>query len=63
MSTCDLEIKEFAESIGIPVIITSNHHERALDRIAEAIELSDFNAKDNDIVVNVQGDDPMIAQE
>ena len=60
LSTCDLEIKEFAESVGIPVIMTSNHHDRALDRIAEAIELSDFNATDDDIVVNVQGDEPMM---
>ncbi len=60
LATCDVEIKEFADSKNIPCIMTSNKHERALDRVAEAIEKSDFDIKDNDIVLNVQGDEPMM---
>jgi 3-deoxy-manno-octulosonate cytidylyltransferase (CMP-KDO synthetase) len=60
LATCDDEIKEFADSKKIPCIMTSNKHERALDRVTEAVEKSDFIIKDNDIVLNVQGDEPMI---
>jgi len=60
LATCDDEIKEFADSKNIPCIMTSNKHERALDRVAEAVEKSDFIINGNDIVLNVQGDEPMI---
>ena len=36
LTTCDNEIKDFAESIGMQVIMTSDKHTRALDRVAEA---------------------------
>lgn len=61
VATCDQEIKEYIESIGGAAIITSDKHERASDRCAEAllkIETTD-NVK-YDIVVMVQGDEPMI---
>ena len=60
LATCDSEIKEFADSKNIPCIMTSNKHVRALDRVAEAIEKSDFKISENDIVLNVQGDEPMM---
>jgi len=60
VATCDNEIKEFADSKGIPCIMTSNKHERALDRVAEAIEKSNFKVNEDDIVLNVQGDEPML---
>ena len=34
--TCDEEIRQFAESKGYPVVMTSDTHTRALDRVAEA---------------------------
>tara|TARA_B100000953_G_scaffold288675_1_gene271990 strand:- start:175 stop:747 length:573 start_codon:yes stop_codon:yes gene_type:complete len=40
--------------------MTSDKHERALDRVAEAIENSDFGISEDDIVLNVQGDEPMM---
>ena len=40
--------------------MTSDKHERALDRVAEAIENSDFEISEDDIVLNVQGDEPMM---
>ena len=58
--SCDVEIKEFADSKNIPCIMTSDKHERALDRVAEAIENSDFEINEDDIVLNVQGDEPMM---
>ncbi len=60
LATCDVEIKEFADSKNIPCIMTSDKHERALDRVAEAIEKSDFKINADDIVLNVQGDEPMM---
>ena len=60
LATCDKEIKEFANTKNIPCIMTSDKHERALDRVAEAIENCDFEISSKDIVLNVQGDEPMM---
>ena len=60
LATCDDEIMKFADSKNIPSIMTSDKHERALDRVAEAIENSDFEINEDDIVLNVQGDEPMM---
>jgi len=60
LATCDIEIKNFADSKCIPCVMTSEKHERALDRVAEAIENSDFEVNNDDIVLNVQGDEPMM---
>ena len=60
LATCDVKIKEFANSKNIPCVMTSDKHERALDRVAEAIENSDFQINEDDIVLNVQGDEPMM---
>jgi len=55
IATCDEEILEAAQAFGAPVIMTSSRHERASDRIAEAAEQLDA-----DVIVMVQGDEPMI---
>ena len=60
IATCDSEIKDFADSKNIPCVMTSNKHERALDRVAEAIEKCGFEVNASDIVLNVQGDEPMM---
>ncbi|VEN74481.1 3-deoxy-manno-octulosonate cytidylyltransferase [Candidatus Desulfarcum epimagneticum] len=60
LATCDEEIKEFGEAKGFPVIMTSDSHTRCLDRVAEAVEKSGSDAGPNDIVVCVQGDEPML---
>jgi len=60
VATCDQEILEYIKSIGGEAVMTSNTHERASDRCAEALEY--LEEKDNityDIVVMVQGDEPM----
>ncbi len=60
VATCDKEIVDYIESIGGQAVMTSNKHERASDRCAEALE---YLERDDDIlydiVVMVQGDEPM----
>ncbi len=63
IATCDDEIANFATAKGYPVIMTGSHHTRALDRVAEAATKLPFDLADDDIVVNVQGDEPMMAPE
>jgi len=55
VATCDKEILNLIETHGGRVVMTSNHHERCTDRVAEAVEL--INA---DLVVNIQGDEPFV---
>lgn len=54
IATCDEEIRQAATAFGAPVIMTSDRHERASDRIAEAVMHIDA-----DLIVMVQGDEPM----
>src|SRR5438128_1921751 len=58
VATCDEEIRRAVEEFGGHVIMTSPMHERASDRVAEAAEWIQA-----DIVVMVQGDEPMITPE
>ena len=61
VATCDQEIYDYIESIGGKAIMTANTHERASDRCAEAlIKLEVENDIRYDIVVMIQGDEPMI---
>lgn len=60
VATCDKEIEEFVNGKKIPVIMTGSHHSRALDRVAEAVKLMDCSVDDDDIIVCVQGDEPML---
>jgi 3-deoxy-manno-octulosonate cytidylyltransferase (CMP-KDO synthetase) len=60
VATCDKDIKDYIESIGGEAVMTSTLHERASDRAAEALAV--LEAEDGvtyDIVVMVQGDEPM----
>jgi len=63
IATCDNEIREFGESRGYPVIMTSDRHTRALDRVAEAATKCGLELSPGDIVLNVQGDEPMMEPE
>jgi 3-deoxy-manno-octulosonate cytidylyltransferase (CMP-KDO synthetase) len=58
--TCDEEIRAWAEDKGYPVLMTADTHTRALDRVAEATELCGQPVADDDIVVCVQGDEPLL---
>lgn len=58
VATCNPEIAKVVESFGGQVVMTSSRHERATDRVEEAVR-----DKDADIVVNIQGDEPMVTKE
>lgn len=61
VATCDEEIAAHMKSIGGRFVMTGSHHERASDRCAEALAV--IEREDNvrfDIVVMVQGDEPMV---
>ena len=60
IATCDEKIRDFSTSKNFPVVMTGDHHTRALDRVAEAIENISASVDDNDIIVCVQGDEPMM---
>jgi 3-deoxy-manno-octulosonate cytidylyltransferase (CMP-KDO synthetase) len=60
VATCNKEIAEYVESIGGKAIMTSSSHERATDRTAEAmLIIEDQLGYKIDIVVMIQGDEPM----
>jgi 3-deoxy-manno-octulosonate cytidylyltransferase (CMP-KDO synthetase) len=61
IATCDPEIEQFGRSKSYPVVMTGSHHTRALDRVAEAASKLEPKVVDDDIVVCVQGDEPMLA--
>jgi len=54
IATCDDEIRLAAQNFGAPVIMTAKTHERASDRVAEAVTNIDA-----ELIVMVQGDEPM----
>ena len=61
VATCDKEIYDYIESIGGKAIMTSESHERATDRTAEAmLAVEKVSGNKIDIVVMVQGDEPMV---
>ena len=61
VATCDKEIFGYIKQFGGRAIMTSDKHERASDRCAEALLTieKEKNTK-YDIIVMVQGDEPMI---
>ena len=58
IATDDLLIVSAAHSFGAETVMTSTDHESGTDRIAEVARLQGW--ADTDIVVNVQGDEPVI---
>lgn len=61
VATCDKEIFDYIHSIGGKAVMTSNEHERATDRSAEAmIKIEEELGEKVDIVVMVQGDEPLV---
>ena len=61
VATCDQEIFDYIQSIGGKAIMTSNSHERATDRAAEAmLKIEKDNQFKFDAIVMIQGDEPML---
>lgn len=58
LATDSEKIKKVAESHGIKVVMTGLHHQTGSDRLAEACRNIDC-----DIVVNIQGDEPLVNPE
>lgn len=64
VATCDQEIANYIESIGGKSIMTSTSHTRASTRTAEALECIEAESGEQiDIVVMVQGDEPLFPPE
>jgi 3-deoxy-manno-octulosonate cytidylyltransferase (CMP-KDO synthetase) len=59
IATDHADIATKAKSWGARVVMTSPRHESGTDRIAEVIEV--LGLKSNDVIVNVQGDEPFIS--
>lgn len=55
VATPDREIFDTVKAFGGKAIMTSDKHQSGTDRLAEAAE-----SLDTDIIVNIQGDEPMI---
>ena len=62
VATCDKVIFDYVESIGGNAVMTSDTHTRATTRTAEAMEkIEQQTGMKIDIVVMVQGDEPMMS--
>jgi len=55
IATCDDEIRRACEGFGARVVMTADTHTRANDRVAEAAA-----AVPGDIIINIQGDEPLV---
>jgi len=61
IATCDQAILDYASSIGAKAVLTRETHERATDRIAEALPyIEERTGKRIDIALLIQGDEPLL---
>ena len=60
VATCDQEITTYIQSIGGNAVMTSVHHQRVCTRASEALSMLE-KIEDDDIVVVIQGDEPLIS--
>ena len=58
IATDDIRVAELAESFHAQVCMTNEHHATGTDRLAEVVDKMGY--PDDEIVVNVQGDEPLI---
>jgi len=64
VATCDKEIMDYIKRIKGKATITSNSHERATERTAEALlKIEKTNNSKFDIIVMIQGDEPLVYPE
>ncbi len=64
VATCDIEIRDYVYSFGGKAVMTKDTHERASDRVAEAmLKLEAESNKKYDVIVMIQGDEPMVFPE
>lgn len=61
VAVCDQEVFDYVRSIGGKAIMTSDAHQMCTDRVAEAALKAEADlGRRADIVVNIQGDQPMV---
>jgi 3-deoxy-manno-octulosonate cytidylyltransferase (CMP-KDO synthetase) len=60
IATCDTDIEMEAKSFGAKVVMTASTHTRCTDRIAEACYKLEQSGEKFDIVLNIQGDEPLL---
>lgn len=61
VATCDQVVKEYIESVGGKAVMTSDLHERASERSAEALlNIENELGRTFDVVVMIQGDEPLL---
>jgi 3-deoxy-manno-octulosonate cytidylyltransferase (CMP-KDO synthetase) len=58
LATDDDRIFSAASALSVPVIMTDPNHPSGTDRVLEAAQ--DLKARDEDVVVNIQGDEPLL---
>ena len=64
VATCDQEIFDYVNAMGGKAVMTSDSHERASDRSAEAMgKIEAITGERIDFVAMIQGDEPMIMPE
>lgn len=64
VATCDTVIEDYCKDAGIKSVMTSDSHTRCSTRTAEALlKIEEMTGKKIDIVVMVQGDEPMTRPE
>jgi len=61
IATDSQDVIDIAKSHGIQAVMTSEDHQSGTDRIYEAVQK--LGLSDNEIVINVQGDEPFIETE
>lgn len=64
VATCDTIIENYCKDVGLQCVMTGDHHVRCSTRTAEALlKIEALTGKKADIVVMVQGDEPMVRPE
>ncbi|NVJ69944.1 MAG: 3-deoxy-manno-octulosonate cytidylyltransferase [Alphaproteobacteria bacterium] len=58
VATDDTRVQKAAEAFGANVVMTAEDHASGTDRIAEVVDK--LSLSDDEIIVNVQGDEPMM---
>lgn len=61
IATDSIEIYNVAQDFGANVVMTSSEHQTGTDRLVQACQELDLD--DDEIIVNVQGDEPLIDKE
>ena len=63
IATDDERIVQAAKSFNAEVVMTSDQHPSGTDRLEEVVSILGLSKSEQDIVINVQGDEPLIPPE